>query len=184
MILLEKVLKDIFARRLDDILMTSSRSLENVLKMSGRRFETSWRRFKDILKTSSKRLEDVLKMSWRCFCRTCWQRLENVWCMTKTNILLLSKAPWRRLEDVFWRCMTKANIFVLIKACWKRPEDVFWRGRRKTSSNVLQDVFIKKNVCWDVFYIIADFIVHATPQQKFYLIVSPSKLELPFFGVI
>ena len=46
---------------------TSWIRFENVLKIP-------WR----ILKTSSKRLEDVLKMFWRRFCKTSWRRLENV----------------------------------------------------------------------------------------------------------
>ena len=70
--------------------------LENVLKIS----------LQDVLKTSWRRLENVLKTSWRR--------------MAKTNILVLTKTFWRRLEDVFWRRMTKENIFVLIKTSWKR----------------------------------------------------------------
>ena len=71
--------------------------------------------------------------------------------MAKTNILVLIKTSWRRLEDVFWRRKAKANIFVLIKTSWRRLQDVFWRRRRKTSSRRLQDVFIKTNVCWDIY---------------------------------
>ena len=78
--------------------------LENVLKMS-------WRRF-------SRRLEDVLKTSWQDVLRTTWRRLGKVlktsWRrMSKTNILVLTKTSWRRLKGVFWRSKTKANIFVL-----------------------------------------------------------------------
>ena len=78
--------------------------LENVLKMS-------WRRF-------SRRLKDVLKTSWQDVLRTTWRRLGKVlktsWRrMSKTNILVLTKTSWRRLKGVFWRRKTKANIFVL-----------------------------------------------------------------------
>ena len=53
-----KRFEDIFARRIEDVLKTSSKCLGDVLKMSWRRFcKSSWRRFEDILKT----LEDVLK---------------------------------------------------------------------------------------------------------------------------
>ena len=45
----------------------------------------------DVLKTSSKRLEDVLKISWR-FCKTSWSFFEKtIWHMTKANILVLIK---------------------------------------------------------------------------------------------
>ena len=126
----EDVLKTLcFWRLLEEVL---ARSLEDVLK-------TSWRHLENDLKTSWRCLEDVFcKASWRRFCETSWRCLENVlktsWRrMTKTNILVLTKTSWRRLEDVFWRRMTKANIFVLIKTSWRCLEDVFWRRRRKTS---------------------------------------------------
>ena len=56
---------------------------------------------KDVLKTSSKHLEHVLKMSWRWFCKTSWRRLENVlktsWQdVLKTSWRRLEDVFWRR----------------------------------------------------------------------------------------
>ena len=42
----------------------------------------------------------------------------------------LEDMSWRYLEDILetsWRCMTKTNILVLTKMSWKRLQDVFWR---------------------------------------------------------
>ena len=89
------------------------------------------------MKTSWRCLEKVLKTSWRG--------------IAKTNILVFAKTSWRRLEDVFWRHKAKVNMFVLIKTSWRRFQDVFWRRRRKTSSRRLHDVFIKTNVCWEIW---------------------------------
>ena len=92
--------------------------------------KTSWRY---LCKRSWKHHQDVLKRSWRRFCKTSWRhfkdvstrRLENVlkMCsrhMAETNILVLTKTYWRRLEDAFWRRMFKANISVFMKMCWRR----------------------------------------------------------------
>ena len=62
--------------------------------------------------------------------------------MTKTNILVLIKTSWRRLEGIFWKRMSKVNIFVLINTPWRGLEDVFWRWRRKTSSGRLLGSFL------------------------------------------
>ena len=115
-------------KRLEDIF---AGSLEDVLKIS-------WRRLQNVLKMSWRRLEDVLKTSWRH--------------MAETNILVLTKTSWRRLQDVFWRRKAKADIFVLIKTSWRCLEEVFWRRRRKTSSRRLHqdecllDRFIKRDL--------------------------------------
>ena len=98
----------------------------------------SWRRLKDALKTSWRRLEGVLKRFLQDVLKTFWRH------MTKTNVLVLIKTSWRRLECVFWRRMIKVNIFVLIKTSWRRLEDTFWWERRKTSSRRLH----QDNVCW------------------------------------
>ena len=83
------------SRYLQDVLKTSSKRLEGVLKMSWRSFcKTSSRRLEDVLKTSWKRLEDVLKMFWR--------RLEDV---LKTFLQDVLKTSWKRLEDVWPRRM-------------------------------------------------------------------------------
>ena len=115
-----------------------------------------WRRF---CKTSWRRLEKVLKTSWQDVLKTSWRHLENIlktsWRrMTKTNILVLTRTSWRRLENVFWRGKAKANILVLIKTSSRRLQDVFCRRRWKTSSRRLQDVLIITNVCWVVVKIL------------------------------
>ena len=69
------------------------------------------------------RLENVLKTSWRR--------------IAKTNILVLTKTSWRRLEDVFWSRKTKANIFVLMKTSWRRLLKTKTKGVFKTSSRRL-----------------------------------------------
>ena len=57
--------------------------------------------------------------------------------MAKTNILVLTKTS---SEDVRLRRTYSS---------WsRRLQDVFWRWRQKTSSRLLQEVFIKTNVCW------------------------------------
>ena len=129
---------------LQDILKMSWRRLKDVFaKRSWRRLgKTSWRSLEDALKTSSKQLEDVLKMSWRRFWKTSWRHLENVlktsWRqMAKTNIMVLIKMSWRRLEDVFWRCKYKANIFALIKTSWRRLLKTKTKDDFKTSSKRL-----------------------------------------------
>ena len=69
-------------RRLEDVLKTSWRRLEDIWP---RRLRWSW----------SRRLQDVLKMSWRH--------------MAKMIMLVLLKMSWRRLEDVFWRWRWKTS---------------------------------------------------------------------------
>ena len=60
-----------------------------------------------------------------------WRRMD------KTNVLVLTKTSWRRLEDVFWRRMIHKNILVFIKTSWTRLEHVFRRRRQNTSSRCL-----------------------------------------------
>ena len=87
------------------------------MKTSWRHFcKTSWRCLEDVLKTSSKRLDDVLKMSWRLFFKTSWRYLEDVlkmsWrcfedvlgrCMSRANMFFLVKtsSPRRRFAGLF-----------------------------------------------------------------------------------
>ena len=119
--------------------------LQNVLKMSSKRIcDTSWRHFEDVLKTSWSRLENFLKTSWRC--------------MDKTNILVLTKMSWRRLQDVFWRRMINNNIFVFIKLSWRRL--------LKTKT---KDVFIKTNVCWDVCRLVFVIFPHSSIRVQQFL---------------
>ena len=51
-------------------------SLRNSWKHLGK---TSLRYLEDVSKTSSKRLQDILKISWRGFCKTPWKRLADKW---------------------------------------------------------------------------------------------------------
>ena len=72
-------------------------------------------------------LQDVLKTSWRCLEDIFGRRLEEV-------LKTYEQDEYIGLDqDVFWRCLTKENIFVLIKLPWRRLEDVFWRRRWKSS---------------------------------------------------
>ena len=107
MIRLENVLKI----SLQDVLRTSSKHLEDVLKMCWRRFSRS---LEDVLKKSSKRLEDIFARRLKDVLKSSWRRLEDAW---------PRRIYWswpRRLEDVFWRRKAKANIFVLIKTSLRR----------------------------------------------------------------
>ena len=120
MICLQKVLNI----SLQGVLKTSWRRLEDVLKTLEDVFKTSWRCLEEVLKMYWRRLEDVLKTSWRC--------LENLW---------PRRIYWswpKRLEDVLitsWRRMAKTNILVLTRTSWRRLEDVL-----KTSWRHLEDV--------------------------------------------
>ena len=110
-----RCLEDIFPRRLEDGLKTSSRRLE------------------DIFRTSSKHLQNVFKTSWRRIqIYSSWRRLEEVlWRrMTKVNAyVLIMKMPsedkdvWR-LQDVFktyssdvfmWCTIYKLKVLLLKK---------------------------------------------------------------------
>ena len=163
--------------------------LENVLKRSLQDvFKTSWISLENVLKTSRKRLEDALKLSWRRFCKTSWRLLEDVLKKFLQDIL---KTSWKLLEDVLktsWRRMIKTITLVLIKTSWRRLEDVWVRwiylswSRHfedvlKTSSEDkderrLQDVFIKTNVCWDVFIVFGAIQAIAKPVCPGYEIAS------------
>ena len=126
MVRLENVLKI----SLQDVLKMSWKHLEDVFKRSWRRLEValkrSWRRFQDVFKMSWWRLEKVLKTSWRH--------------MAKTNILVLTKTS---SEDVRLRRR--------YSSWWRRLEDVFKTSSEDKDERRLQEVFIKANVCWDVF---------------------------------
>ena len=92
----------------------------------------SWRRLQHVFSVTilrlPRRLEDILKMPWRGLeevLKTSWRRLEKVLKtssrhMVKTDILVLTKTSWRRLQDFFWRRKAKANIIVLIKTPRRR----------------------------------------------------------------
>ena len=103
--------------RLEDVLKTSAKRLEDALKMSCRHFcKKSWRRLENVLKTS---WQDVLKTSWRR--------------MAKMNILVLTKTSsedarlgwiylsWSRLllktKDVF-KTSSSRQMFAGMSPCW------------------------------------------------------------------
>ena len=130
-------------RRLQNVLKASWRCLEDALKTSCRNvFNASSRCLQDVLKTPSRCLQDVLKTSWRR--------------IAKTNILVLSKTSWRRLEDVFWRRMTKVNMFVLktysededdrrLQDVQKQPPKVFLEILQNSQeNNCARDFFLIK----------------------------------------
>ena len=75
-----KGLEDIFARRLEYVMKTYWRGLQNILK-------TSWRGLEDVF---ARLLEEVLKISWRS--------LEDV---LKTSLQDVLKMFWIRLLNAF-----------------------------------------------------------------------------------
>ena len=97
--------------------------LEDVLKIS----------LQDVLKTSSKRFEDVLKMSWRHFSRrledvlTFWRRLEDV---LKTygqdEYIGLDQDVLKTSSDDVWLRQ--------IYSSWSRRLNLFWRRLLKTKT--------------------------------------------------
>ena len=94
--------------------------------MSWRRF---CRRLKDVLKTSSKHLEDILKMSRRRFCKTSWRGFQNVlktsWRhMAKTNILVFIKTS---SEDEWLRRIYSSSSRHLLKM---KTKDIFKTSSR------------------------------------------------------
>ena len=112
-----KRLEDIFGRRLEDVLRTSWRRFEEVLKTSWRRLEDFLKMIlQDILKTFWRRLEDVLKTSWRR--------------ITKMNILGLIKTS---SEDVWVK---------QIYSSWsRRLEDILKMSSEEEDERRLQEVF-------------------------------------------
>ena len=103
-----KHLEGIFARRLEDVLKTSRRHLEDALKTLSQDFlKTSWQ---DVLKMSWRGLQNVLKTSWSCLEDVFARRLEDVLKtygqdeyvgldqdVFKTNIRQIYSSWWRRL---------------------------------------------------------------------------------------
>ena len=128
MIRLENVLKI----SLQDVLKTSSKRLEDGLKMS-------WRR-------SSRRLEDVLKSFLQDVLKTSWKRFEDVLARRLEDVL---KTTWKRLEDVLKTYGQEEYIGLdqdvlktssegtrlrwTYSSWWRRPEDE-------------ENVFIEENV--------------------------------------
>ena len=113
--------EDVLKTFLQDVLETSSKSLEGVLKISWRCFcKTSWRRLKNVLKTS---WQDVLKMSCR--------RLEDVWPrriywswsrrLLKTKTKCVFKMSPRRLHQtecfLGWLKLELVRTLVAVAAC-------------------------------------------------------------------
>ena len=116
-------------KHLEDIL---ARRLQNVLKMS-------WRRF-------CRRLEDVLKTSWKLFGKTSWRSLENVLARRLEDVLkTYGQDEYIGLDQDILKTSSEDKWQRRIYSSWSlRLEDVFgvfWRRRRKTSSRRL-------HVCW------------------------------------
>ena len=157
--------------------------------------KTSWRCLEDVLRTSSKRLENVLKISWRRFCKTSWRRLENVlktysqdeyigldqdvfWRRkAEANIFVLIKTSYvfrrrrrktssRRLHDVFIKtnvCWVTAFIFseytrlLFSKRLWKFTSTISFRKYKGKVVIYLfnydssKSTFFMLNMAFDVF---------------------------------
>ena len=118
---------------LEDVLRTSSKGLEIVLKMSWRRLDNVWKMCEDVF---TRLLEEVLKTSWRY--------LEDVW---PTRLYWY----WSRcLEDIFktssedvqirriyssWRLFEE-----ILKTSWRHLEEVWPRRLYLSWSRCLEDV--------------------------------------------
>ena len=115
-----------------------SKSIETCwIRLQGLFTRTVWRH---LCKTSWRCLEDVLKTSWRCLESIFPRRLEHV---LKTSWRLLGKASWKRLEDVLKKYGHNENI--------RFDQGVLNTSSADEDDRRLQDVFIKRNVCWDFF---------------------------------
>ena len=98
--------------------------LENVLKISLQDvLKMSWRRFENVLKTSWKRLEDALNTygqdEYIGLDQDVFWRHE-----AKANIFVLMKTSWRRLQDVSCKRRQKTSsrhlqdVFIKTNVCW------------------------------------------------------------------
>ena len=129
--------------------------LENVLKISLQDvLKMSWRRLQNVLTTSSRCLEDVfagrleevfkkiLKTCWQVVLKTSWRRLENV-------LKTYGQDEYIGLDQGFLKTSSEDVWLRRIYPSWsRRLEDVFWRRRRKTSSRRLhQDKYLLGNFC-------------------------------------
>ena len=104
--------------RLQNVLKMPSR---RICETSWRRLgKTSWRCLEDALKTSSKRLEDVIKMYLQDVLKTFWTRLEDVLARRLEDVLKTSRRRLENVLKTSWRRMDKTNILVLTKTSWRR----------------------------------------------------------------
>ena len=116
----------IFAVRLVNTLNTSQKLVYKNSLTWWYIFKTSWRCLQDVF---ARRLEDVLEASWRCLGKTFWKCLEEVWKMYGQNEYIgLNQDALKTSSEEVW----------LIRIY-------------SSSSGRLEDVFIKKNVCGDLF---------------------------------
>ena len=108
--------------------------LEDVLKMSWRRFEdvlkTSWRRLEDVLKTSWKRLEDVLKT----YSQDEYIGLDQDVLKTSSEDVRLRRtySSWsRRLQDIFrrqrWKTSSSRRMFAGMFPVPNISPEIIWR---------------------------------------------------------
>ena len=132
--------------------------LEDVLKIS----------LQDVLKTSSKRFEDVLKMSWRHFSRrledvlTFWRRLEDV-------LKTYGQDEYIGLDqDVLKTSSEDVRLRRTYSSWSRRLEDVFRRRRRKTSSSrrMFAGPFHIEHLWWLLLYWIIDIYLILILQTK------------------
>ena len=154
-------LENVLKISLQDVLKTSSKRFEVVLKMSRRQFlrrledvlmvswrrlgKTSWRYLEDVLKTSSKCLEDVLKMSWQDVLKTSWKRLEHV-------LKTYGQDQYIGLNQDVLKTSSEDVTLRWAYSCWSRRfQDAFKTSSKDKDERRLQDVFIKTNVCWECF---------------------------------
>ena len=109
-------------------------------------------RFENVLMTSSKRLEDILKMFWRClenvfkiswrrFCKTSWRRIGKTswWRLEDVRPRQLYWSWSKRLEDVFKSPLEH----VWVRRIWVR---LIYTSEDEDERRI-QDVLIKTNVC-------------------------------------
>ena len=134
-------LEVVWTRRLEDVLITSRRCLQNVLRRS-------WRYFEGILKMSWRHLEDV----WPTWIYWSWlRRLEDVLKTYFEDVWLRwIYLSWsRRLEDVFYRRRRKTSstrlqdIFIKTNVC-----RVFYYFNFEKNWGILKSksVLLNKNV--------------------------------------
>ena len=128
--------------------------------------------FRNVLNASQRRVNKnsltswyVLKRSWRYLCKTSWKCCEDV-------LKTFFKTSWRRFEDAFARrpedvlkaygqdeytgldqdLLKTSSENVRPRqtySSWsRRLENVFQTTSEEEDERRLQDVFIKKNVCW------------------------------------
>ena len=119
-----------------------------VLKASWRHLcKTSWRCLEDVLNTSSKRLEDVLKMSWRCFWRRLEKVLKTfLQDVLKTFWRHLGKTSWRRLLKTYEYSeyiRLDQDVFIKTNVCWARIQFRTLLNGWRVLESISPEIFFK-----------------------------------------